>query len=76
MDTLLKYKIRFENDVNATAPAQRVVVDSVLDDDLDLRSLEFCSFGFGNHSFENERCTSIVQVGSTLTLFVGSLLLS
>jgi hypothetical protein len=47
-DTLLDYKIRFENDPNATAPAQRVVIRHKLDVDLDPRTFRIGSFGFGN----------------------------
>ena len=47
-ETRLDYKIRFENDPNATAPAQRVVVQTHLDDDLDIRSFRIGAFGFGD----------------------------
>ena len=41
-------KIRFENDANATAPAQRVFITHDLDPDLDWRTFRLGSFGFGN----------------------------
>lgn len=66
LDTILKYKIRFENDVNATAPAQKVLITSELDEDLDLTTLEFCSVGFGNHTFAEENCSPILQVSEIL----------
>ena len=47
-DVTLDYKIRFENDPNATAPAQRVLIKHQLDDDLDVRSFRIGSFGFGD----------------------------
>ena len=44
----LPYKIRFENDVTATAPAQRVYIETTLDKSTDIRSLRVGDFGFGN----------------------------
>ncbi|KAJ7392616.1 hypothetical protein OS493_010267 [Desmophyllum pertusum] len=38
LKTPLTYKIRFENDPNATAPAQHVIVLHTLDQDLDIRT--------------------------------------
>lgn len=61
-DTTLKYKIRFENHVNATAPAQKVSISSVLDKDLDFRTFRIGSLGFGNFTFKPERSSSILQV--------------
>ncbi|XP_066930554.1 uncharacterized protein [Clytia hemisphaerica] len=61
LNTDLKYKVRFENDINATAPAQKVLIMSQLDDDLDLTTFEFCSFGFGNYTFVEKRCSPVVQ---------------
>ncbi|MCA9124655.1 MAG: carboxypeptidase regulatory-like domain-containing protein, partial [Planctomycetales bacterium] len=50
----LAYRVDFENDpdAGATIPAQEVFVTDVLDDDLDLSTLEFTSFGFNNFEFE------------------------
>lgn len=47
-DVCLDYRIRFENDPNATAPAQNVVIRTVLDGDLDIRSFRIGTFGFGD----------------------------
>jgi hypothetical protein len=45
----LFYMVRFENDpVLASAPAQRVVVVDVLDENLDLGTFQLMSFGFGD----------------------------
>ncbi len=49
----LPYKIRFENDPEfASAPAQKVVIEHVLDVDLNLFSLQLGNFGFANLIFE------------------------
>jgi hypothetical protein len=51
-DFTMGYTIRFENDpTQATAPAQRVVIEQTLDSDLDLRTFRLGSFGFGSHYF-------------------------
>src|SRR5262249_38289153 len=49
--TLLSYRVNFENDDEATAPTQRVVVTDQLDADLDWSTLQFTEFGFGDHQF-------------------------
>ena len=52
-DSILDYTIRFENDPElASAPAQRVTIDQLLDDALDLRTFRLHTFGFGDHFFE------------------------
>ncbi|MBI3976839.1 MAG: Ig-like domain-containing protein [Chloroflexi bacterium] len=52
-DATLGYTIRFENDETvATAPAQLVVIEQVLDGDLDLRAFRLGAFGFGGRVFE------------------------
>jgi hypothetical protein len=49
----LAYKIRFENDPErATAPAQVAEIRHPLDEDVDARSFELGSFGFGDFTFE------------------------
>jgi hypothetical protein len=49
----LPYKIRFENDPEfASAPAQKVSVEHILDLDLNTFSLQLGSFGFANLIFE------------------------
>ena len=50
----LLYKIRFENDVSATAPAQLVLVETSLDSNLDIRTLRVGTFGFSNFTLEVE----------------------
>lgn len=46
-DPLFPYRVRFENDYNASAPAQDVIVTLQLDADLDWSTFEFDNFGFG-----------------------------
>ena len=48
-DAPIPYTIRFENKSTATAPAQRIIVTDVLDDNLDLDSLELTEIAFGEH---------------------------
>jgi RHS repeat-associated protein len=47
-DTTLPYRINFENDKTATAPAQRVDIVNQLDDKLDLSTFRLTQFGFGD----------------------------
>jgi RHS repeat-associated protein len=47
-DGLLPYRVDFENDRTATAPAQRVDVTDPLDARLDWDTLEFTTAGFGD----------------------------
>ncbi|MCC6511062.1 MAG: hypothetical protein IT423_18315 [Pirellulaceae bacterium] len=47
-DSMLSYRIDFENDATATAPAQRVTVTDTLANTLDLNSLQFTGVGFGD----------------------------
>ena len=60
----LEYTIRFENDPNATAPAQRVLISHILDNDLDARSFRLGSFGFGDFTRELPFTRAFVQVRS------------
>jgi RHS repeat-associated protein len=62
-DAVFPYRIDFENDARATAPAQRVDVTDQLSSDLDWSTLEFTEVGFhttlvpvpaGSHSFRTE----------------------
>lgn len=64
-DGPLDYTIRFENDPNATAPAQRVVIQTHLDDDLDIRSFRVGTFGFGNFVRNVTANQAILQVRCT-----------
>ncbi|MHC4180195.1 MAG: DUF7619 domain-containing protein, partial [Planctomycetota bacterium] len=45
-DDLLPYKIRFENEPDATAPAHLVTISDTLDEDLDLSTFELTEIGF------------------------------
>ncbi len=47
-DALLPYRIDFENDETATAPAQVVIIADNVSDDLDWTTLEFTEVGFGD----------------------------
>jgi hypothetical protein len=48
----LPYKILFENQPTATAPAQQVVITQQLDPNLDWRTFRLGSFGFGGQIFQ------------------------
>ena len=58
----MNYKIRFENLINGTAPAQRVFITSDLDSDLDYRTFRLGPFGFGNFTYEPLKSSPIIQV--------------
>jgi len=47
-DDLLAYKIRFENQADATAPAHIITITDTLDEDLDLSTFELTEIGFAN----------------------------
>ena len=47
-DTLLSYRVDFENDATATAPAQVVTVTDQLDSDIDWTTFELTEIGFGD----------------------------
>ena len=66
---VLEYKIiiRFKNDANATAPAQRVFIRHQLDDDGDERSFRVGSFGFGDFTQNVTVQRAFLQVGDTGT---------
>jgi len=50
---VLPYTIRFENDPDfATAPAQKVVIHTPIDPDLNIYSFRLGNFGFGNFVFD------------------------
>ncbi len=73
----LTYRIDFENDPKfATAPAQEVFVTDELDQNLDLNTFEFLSFGFSNRVFEipagrsRYRTTVDLRPGSNLVVDV------
>ena len=48
-DSLLPYTIHFENETNATAPAQRVVISDPLTNLLDWTTFELTEIAFGDH---------------------------
>ena len=58
----MNYKIRFENVINATAPAQKVFITSDLDSDLDYRTFRLGPVGFGNFTYEPLKPSPIMQV--------------
>ena len=58
----MNYKIRFENFINATAPAQKVFIISDLDSDLDYRTFRLGPVGFGNFTYEPLKSSPIIQV--------------
>ena len=62
----MDYRIRFENDPNATAPAQRVFIRHQLDDDLDIRTFRIGEFGFGDFTREVTIRRAILQVGGVM----------
>jgi concanavalin A-like lectin/glucanase superfamily protein/HYDIN/CFA65/VesB family protein/CARDB protein/flagellar hook capping protein FlgD len=71
----LTYTIHFENDpTRATAPAQTVVIEQVLDPRLDIRSFRLGRFGFGGLTFDvpaNRSSYAIVlDVRESLGVFV------
>jgi len=45
---IMEFKIRFENQPNATAAAQRVTINCSINDNMDLSSFRLGSFGFGD----------------------------
>jgi hypothetical protein len=46
----LPYRVDFENDPTATAPAQRVVVSDQLDPNIDWNTFQFTGVGFGDNN--------------------------
>ncbi len=60
--TPLNYKIRFENDPNATAPAQHVIILHTLDQDLDIRTFRITGFGFGSFNKKLTNTRASLQV--------------
>lgn len=67
-DIRLDYTIRFENEPNATAPAQRVFIRTQLDDDLDVRSFRVGTFGFGDFIKNVTTNQAIIQVNKNFAL--------
>ena len=50
-NSVLPYRIDFENDAIATLPAQHVAISNQLDSDLDWSTFELSEFGFGDYLF-------------------------
>ena len=65
-DLTLEYTIRFENDPNATAPAQKVLIRHHLDEDLDIRTFRIGSFGFGDFTSNVTQGMAFLQVGHSV----------
>jgi len=57
----LGYTIRFENAPDATAPAQTIVIEQQLDDDLDWRTFRVGEFGWSGMVFEGPADSPILQ---------------
>jgi len=49
LDDSLAYMIRFENVSSATAPAHKIIITDMLDDDLDLSTFELTEIGFAGN---------------------------
>ncbi|KAJ8025089.1 Teneurin-3 [Holothuria leucospilota] len=60
-DSCLDYRIRFENEANATAPAQLVTITTSLDEDVDMATFQLGDFGFGNFTFDSNSRSAILQ---------------
>lgn len=66
--SLLPYRINFENQTNATAPAQSVTLQNVLTTNLDLAALELSSIGFGDRFFAIPAGSQHYERTETLTM--------
>ena len=72
----IDYTVYFENKADATASAEEVLIEDILDESLDDSTLEFTAFGFGNHmvtlSRPVGRLSQGVQVNNNLVVRVES----
>jgi len=72
----IDYIIYFENKAEATASAEEVLIEDILDESLDDNTLEFTAFGFGNHtvmlSSPVSKLSQGVQVNDNLVVRVES----
>jgi RHS repeat-associated protein len=59
---LFIYKIRFENDENATAPAQKVFIKYNPSEYLDIKTFRLLSFGYDDYVYEYNYPTSFSQM--------------
>jgi Ca2+-binding RTX toxin-like protein len=66
-DEPLKYTIRFENAITATAPAQQVVITQQLDADLDFRTFRVDDYGWAGAVYELAADRAIHQARIDLT---------
>jgi RHS repeat-associated protein len=71
---VLEYKIEFENEPNATAPAQLVRIECKLDPGLDAATIRLGTFAFGDFStnvvFTSNRFSETVDVRATTGTYV------
>ncbi|XP_056016072.1 uncharacterized protein LOC125674175 [Ostrea edulis] len=70
-NTEMTYKIQFENDANASAPAQRVFIEMKLDRKLDSRTFRLRGFGFGSYQKEMNARQSVIQEKIDMTEDLG-----
>ena len=63
----LPYRVDFENDPTATAPAQEVTVTDQLDPSLDWKTLEFTAVGFGDNIISIPANTQYYQTRVSMT---------
>ncbi|XP_061176033.1 uncharacterized protein LOC133184985 [Saccostrea echinata] len=70
-NTDMVYKIQFENDANATAPAQRVYIEMNLDKNLNPRTFRLGTFGFGSFQTEFNFRQSVIQEKINMTEELG-----
>jgi Ca2+-binding RTX toxin-like protein len=66
-DEPLKYTIRFENAITATAPAQQVVITQQLDADLDFRTFRVDDYGWAGAVYELAADRAVHQTRIDLT---------
>lgn len=60
-DSTLHYRIRFENEANASAPAQLVTITTCLDSDVDIATFQLGEFGFGNYTNKDSSRDTVLQ---------------
>ncbi|XP_053382693.1 uncharacterized protein LOC128549621 [Mercenaria mercenaria] len=70
-DHRMEYKIRFENNENATAPAQRVYIEHKYSEHLDARTFIMGDFGFGNFTKEFPPKSKLFQGTIDMTAELG-----
>src|SRR5262249_27377764 len=60
-ETVFAYRITFENDPIATAPAQRVDITDQLHANLDWNTFQLTGFGFGDNNIDIPACSQHYQ---------------